>query len=374
MHQICTIIALNYIPQALTFLESFRKFDKVTPCTILVVDASSVDLRCDKNTKFISSESLPINPLALKSMYLYYDQVELATSFKPFLLRYLLDIGATTATYIDPDTQIFSSFDEIFCLTLEHDAVLTPHRITPLPNHAEKFYSERTFLKYGTYNLGFISVSRSGSSLLDWWSEKLVYNSTRFICDDVFTDQKWANQLPVYFDCLIYKGPEINIAPWNLDERKLSKVENRIYSQDIPVVMIHFSQMSSLLAKGLDSNLWESTFQDNSESRQSLEIITEITNDYREKLTSCASINYKFAPINFESNANLSVYYRKRIREKSMLGQEMNSAPFMALQKRIAKVRFFDQSQIFNAITIYLIPESKKFLSYLASRIFRRNT
>jgi hypothetical protein len=206
MHQICTIVATNYIPQAMAFLESFRRFDEVTPCTILVVDVASIDIACDSQTKFISTHSLLIDPLIVQSMYLYYDQVELATSLKPFLLRHLLSNGATTATYIDPDTQIFSSLENIFNLNLGNNAVLTPHRSSPLPKHANKFYSEKTFLKYGTYNLGFISVNQSSGSLLDWWSEKLIFDSTRFINDDVFTDQKWANQFPSYFECLIYKN------------------------------------------------------------------------------------------------------------------------------------------------------------------------
>lgn len=372
MHQICTIVATNYIPQALAFLESFRKFDEVTPCTILVVDASSIDINCDSQTNFVFTNSLPIDPLILESMYLYYDQVELATSLKPFLLKHLLESGATTATYIDPDTQIFSSLEHIFNLSLERNAVLTPHRFSPLPKHADKFYSEKTFLKFGTYNLGFISVSQSSASLLDWWSEKLIFDSTRFINDDVFTDQKWANQFPSYFECLIYKGPEINIAPWNLDERILSIVDEKIYSCGIPVAMIHFSQMSSLLAKGADSDLWEATLQKNEADNQSLEIISKLTGDYKAKLLVYRSFDFKFSPLEFKSNANLSVYYRKHIRKNFASGHEVDSGIRNKLYRNLAAIKFFDSSQTLDAFIKYFLPETKKLLNYFLSKALRR--
>lgn len=372
MHQICTIVATNYIPQALAFLESFRKFDEVTPCTILIVDASSIDITCDSQTNFVFTNSLPINPLILESMYLYYDQVELATSLKPFLLKHLLKSGATTATYIDPDTQILSSLEHIFNLSLESNAVLTPHRSSPLPKHADKFYSEKTFLKYGTYNLGFISVNQSSSSLLDWWSDKLIFDSTRFINDDVFTDQKWANQFPSYFECLIYKGPEINIAPWNLDERILSVFDERIYSCGIPVVMIHFSQMSSLLAKGADSNLWEATLQENDADNQSLEIISKLTSDYKAKLLLYRSFDFKFSPVEFKSNVDLNVYYRKRIRKSFISGHKVDSGLRDKLRRKFATIKFFDSSQTLDAFSKYFLPETKKLLNYFLSKAFRR--
>jgi hypothetical protein len=372
MHQICTIVATNYIPQALAFLESFRRFDEVTPCTILVVDASSIDIACDSQTEFISTDSLPIDPLILESMYLYYDQVELATSLKPYLLKHLLKNGAITATYIDPDTQIFSSLEQIFELSLENSAILTPHRTSPIPKNAHKFYSEKTFLKYGTYNLGFISVNQSSSSLLDWWSEKLIFDSTRFINDDVFTDQKWANQFPSYFECLIYRGPEINIAPWNLDERILTMVDEMIYSCGIPVVMIHFSQMSSVLAEGLDSNLWESTLQDNDVDNQSLNIISKLTSDYKAKLLGYRSFDFTFTPVEFKSNSNLNVYYRRRIRKRLISGHKLDSGLSDRLRRMLARVKFFDTSHTLDAFSKYFLPETKKLLYYFLSKAFRR--
>lgn len=372
MHQICTIIATNYISQALAFLESFRKFDVVTPCTILVVDASSIDLTCDGQTKFIFPNSLPMDLRILETMYLYYDQVELATSLKPFLLKHLLNSGAATATYIDPDTQIFSSLEHMFNLSLENNAVLTPHRTSPLPKNADKFYSEKTFLKFGTYNLGYISVNQSSISLLDWWSDKLIFDATRFINDDVFTDQKWANQFPSYFECLIYKGPDLNIAPWNLDERVLSIVDGQIFSCGKPVVMIHFSQMSSLLANGLDSNLWESTLDENDASRQSLKIISALTAEYKMKLMAYRSFDFTFSPIDFKSNASLNVYYRRHIRKNIILGKKLDSRVIDELRRRLARIKFFDNSQTFDAFNRYFLPETRKLINYFLFKILRR--
>ena len=49
----------------------------------------------------------------LERMLTLYDVKELATAVKPWLLRSLLDGGASAAVYLDPDIVVFDSLDGI---------------------------------------------------------------------------------------------------------------------------------------------------------------------------------------------------------------------------------------------------------------------
>ena len=371
MHQTCTIIASNYIPQALTFLESFRNYHPDTPCTILVTDFAGPVFNLDIHTKVIGPANLGVEENTVAGMHEYYDQVEFATSLKPFLLQHILEHGAVTATFFDPDVKIFASFDDIFLQSQEFDAILTPHRITPFRS-GSSFYQEDTFLKYGTYNLGFISVSDHSGGLLKWWSERLIYNSTRYLNDHVFTDQKWANQFPAYFNCKIYKGLGINVAPWNLDERELNMKNGIAYCGDEVLRMVHFSQMSSLLARGEDTNLWGKSFPFESQNSESLQIIKEITTDYASSLKSKSLENV--IPGNWigSKNASLSVYFRNSLRKQKM---SKNSSPSLFskyVRKNLGKITFFDKSETFSAIVNNFPMEFRKIIFQELPRIFQR--
>jgi hypothetical protein len=157
-----------------------------------------------------------------------------------------------------------------------------------------------------------------------------------------------------------------------LDERVLSIVDGKIFSCGKPVVMIHFSQMSSLLAKGLDSNLWESTLDENDVCRQSLKIISALTSEYKDKLMAYRSFHFTFSPIKFKSNASLNVYYRMHIRKSILLGKKLDSGALDKLRRRLARIKFFDNSQTFDAINRYFLPETKKLLNYLLFKTLRR--
>jgi hypothetical protein len=365
MHQICTIVATNYIPQALAFLESVREFHPKIPCTVLVTDGSSVKHDFGPHTRFITSSEIGVDPARISKMETYYDQVEFATSLKPYLLRTLLSSGSKSVTFLDPDTQLYGNIDDIFELSEGYDAILTPHRLTPLKSNSD-FYSETTFLKYGIFNLGFITVGQNSFPLLEWWCKRLEFDSTRYLNDSIFTDQKWANQFPAYFNCHIYKLPDLNLAPWNLDERNLHLIDGRLYVGNIPLRMIHFSQMSSLLAKGIGTNLWESTIDGTRKEIELVALINSVTSIYGSKLQAFSSFDNHVAIVKKPLQPNYSSFYRNSVRKR----EKRNQQPLMR-SNRIAlwfltKIKFLDRSETFVALVRYLPRDLAKVRVYLS--------
>jgi len=186
----------------------------------------------------------------------YYDLVELATSLKPFLLEFLIAVGANEATYLDPDVQIFSEVTFIRHSISSGTLALTPHRLSP-PNEDALKEGDKLFLKYGVFNLGYISVTPKDNDFLQWWKQHLLVQSTRRPISEVFTDQKWIDLVPGYFDYVKVNDYGFNVAPWNLDERELTICdENLIVNKNTKVKFVHFSQISGMLSEGGLSTRW----------------------------------------------------------------------------------------------------------------------
>jgi hypothetical protein len=351
MHEICTIIASNYMPQALTLLDSLRKYHPDIPVTILITDIQNESWNLDAYTRICTPTDLGIDSTILGGMRAYYDQVELATSLKPFLLKHLIDSGSSTATFLDPDTEIYSPLEDIFEISRDYQAILTPHRVSPFSKTKDSFYGEETFLQYGTYNLGFISVSKHSMPLLDWWCQMLQFDSTRYPLSHVFTDQKWANQFPAYFNCYIYKGLELNIAPWNIDERDLDFRNEMLFAGNARVKLIHFSQMSSQLVRGESSDLWKATLSDGKRDGEVLEIISKLTREYQIRLRSKIGNYGSVILIPDKAQASSSIFARRYLR--ASLKQKFN-AKFINLQifKLLGEMKILEKSDTLFSIIV----------------------
>jgi hypothetical protein len=141
---IASIVARNYLPQARVLARSFRAHHPGGRVVVLVLDAEVAPeeheapgrggtRRDDEPFTVLAPSELGLDPAELRRMGTIYDVLELATALKPFLLRHLVvDRGEPTATYLDPDIEVFAPLDDLDELALAHGLVLTPHRLVPL--------------------------------------------------------------------------------------------------------------------------------------------------------------------------------------------------------------------------------------------------
>jgi hypothetical protein len=91
------------------------------------------------------------------------------------MFAYLFARGYDRVLYIDPDVVIYSPLAEIDEAPPETFLILTPHLTGFI--EGDEHPSERTILQAGTYNLGFLFVSRQPplERFLAWWQEKLEF-------------------------------------------------------------------------------------------------------------------------------------------------------------------------------------------------------
>ena len=139
MNLVGTIIAQNYLPQAIALYESYAKIYSKETFFVLITDSDSDHSNLFDGANVITPSDLNIPKEWLQGMERYYDTVEFATSLKPFFLMTLLSKGARTATFIDPDTLIFSEFAKAFTLAESQGVALTPHRLTPSDINSNHF-------------------------------------------------------------------------------------------------------------------------------------------------------------------------------------------------------------------------------------------
>ena len=248
----CTIIARNYLPLARVLGTSFRELHPDGTLTVLVFDDIDHEVVGDDEPfDVIHIDDLGDNVPELYRMAAMYDVTEFATALKPWLLEKLLRRGAPSVLYLDPDIQVFASLEEISSLAVEHDIVLTPHAVAPMPRDG-KMTSETSILASGIYNLGFIAVG-SGTlrsdvagkpPFLTFWQDRLVRECVNDPLGMRFVDQRWMDFVPAVYEPLIMREKTYNVAYWNLDHRDLVWTGTRYEIDGEPLRFFHFSGFS----------------------------------------------------------------------------------------------------------------------------------
>jgi lipopolysaccharide biosynthesis glycosyltransferase len=242
-----TSVTSNYIPKANVLAESIKKFHPNSIFHLVLSDTLSLDIKkliSDKIDSIILLENLPIDNLM--SWIFKHDVVELCTAVKGVAFKQIYkDYKADKIIYLDPDTVVFNSLDNLTEKLNHNSVVLTPHFCKPQPDPKSIEHYEISVLKHGVYNLGFLGIrtSQDGLDFLDWWNERLINYCYDEIARGLFTDQKWMDLAPVFFDFIkILKEPNYNVAVWNLTQRRISgAVPDNILIDDLPLVFFHFT-------------------------------------------------------------------------------------------------------------------------------------
>ena len=174
-----------------------------------------------------------------------YKGNRLRWSCKPLYLAYLIQLGYDSVIYVDNDVYFFSSPDFLF-EKLEHCSVLlTPHHY-PMDPASSQNWLEANY-RVGLYNAGFVGVSQSSVSALDWWAECCLYNVKKSAWRGLFDDQKYLDLLPIIFDGVeVLKHRGCNVAGWNATTsiRSVDAGGGLVLASRWPLVFIHFTPLT----------------------------------------------------------------------------------------------------------------------------------
>lgn len=166
--------------------------------------------------------------------------VEASTSVKGQFFKYLYKAfpDEQQFVYLDPDIFVYSDFVELRGLLNERPIALCPHLLDP-----GNIDMELSSTAHGVYNLGFLGVNRSDEAqkFINWWADRLYLFCYDDIANGVFTDQKWVDLAPCFFDVEIFKHRGYDFAPWSLLNCEMTKKEEGVYVKGHPLRFIHFS-------------------------------------------------------------------------------------------------------------------------------------
>lgn len=238
-----TSINLRYLPKALAWAKSVKRHSPDWETHILLNDAPPDSASFWPNVDRV----YPICNFDVSSLHSWiftHDVVELCTATKPFHAKHLLDSGYDYVFYFDPDTHVYSDLDILLDIMEECDILLTPHSLADAIQDSEIHYNEMSSLAHGIFNLGFIGFKQSPAAhaIANFWKRRLLTHCRKEHARGLWTDQKWFNLVPIYFDNVkICKHKGCNTASWNIAHRTISRKNGQWLAGGEPLIFFHFS-------------------------------------------------------------------------------------------------------------------------------------
>lgn len=244
---ICTIVSSDYLPYALTLLESVRRYNPFIHINIMLADDGPVETNITEIDLYAFLH--PVDEICQHDMgkatlnkYKEKDIDAFRWSCKPLFINYLIrNYGYEQVIYTDCDIHFFNSFDFLHDALRNHRILLTPHWRTHWPSYDSSEY--RYLFNHGLYNAGFIGVSSTATDIMDWWAECCLHSCEKGSFEGEFVDQAILNLIPVYFEGVhILKHKGCNVAIWNRNEcpRVRQPDGGILIDNKFPVVFIHF--------------------------------------------------------------------------------------------------------------------------------------
>jgi hypothetical protein len=240
---LATIAAQNYWPQVRVLAASLARHDPGATVHVLVIDLDDDQEPPASEPNVFAHRLSELKVPLLPAFAGRYSVTELCTAIKPAFLSWLLDRGVSPLAYIDPDVMFFAPAGLVAERLQTCDLLLTPHFSTPDESGGPE--RDIQFMTGGAYNLGFLGLRDSPNTrrFLTWWSERTLRYSSEDARNGIFTDQRWIDLVPGMFDNVrIDRHPGLNVAPWNIAARPVTRTASGFEVHGQPVIFFHFSK------------------------------------------------------------------------------------------------------------------------------------
>ena len=236
---IFTSICANYAHKARMLAESVKKNIPDATFFVCLTEREIPDkIKYDCFDKIVLSKDMW--PGNFNQFIFKHAIVEASTAVKAHFFQYLMKTykDEEMFVYLDPDCFVYADFVELKEKLKVKPAVLCPHLLQP-----GNIDMELSSTAHGVYNLGFLAIRNctEGKKIIDWWAERLYLFCYDDIQSGIFTDQKWMDLLPCFFDVEIFKHRGYDFAPWSLLDCGMTKEEDGYYVKGDPLRFIHFS-------------------------------------------------------------------------------------------------------------------------------------
>lgn len=247
---VCTSICSNYLPKAMVLAKSLKETNKDVKMLVCLVEKEIPDFAKEFEYFDYIVLAKDLGFENFEGFIFKHSIVEASTSVKGQIFRYMLKTFSdeNKFAYLDPDIKVYSELKELNELLDNEPIVITPHLTIQEENIDAVMDNELCALQHGCYNLGFLAIKRSEEAVtfINWWNSRLGMFCYDDIPKGIFTDQRWIDLAPCFFNTYILKHPGYNIAPWNVSKRKLIHDSNQVYKVNNQALrFFHFSGFDS---------------------------------------------------------------------------------------------------------------------------------
>jgi hypothetical protein len=225
-------------------VESFLKHHPSARIFVCLVDrpnSSETPIRIPGRVFYADELTLPAD----RRFLFKYQAFELCCALKPYAMCHVMErFTISHLLYLDSDILVTAPFwDDLQKSWADHAILLTPHWVRLPVDVSTEF--QRSLVQHGMYNGGFVAAKQDPDTrrFLDCWAKLLESQCTFDPMNNVYVDQRWLDLLAASSSAVgILRDPGLNVAYWNLHERRLWLDKNDAWRvNDQPLKFFHFS-------------------------------------------------------------------------------------------------------------------------------------
>ena len=298
----CTLFDSNYLAFGINLIDSLKEHDQYAKLYVVTMDNIAHDqlkLFDYKDVVLISSYDIEKKYSELNTLKIERSKTEYFFTFSPAICKYIMELftDINRLTYLDSDLYFFSSPSPIFSEISDSSIAIIEHRFSLLT---------KLNFKYGKFNVGWISFYRDDQGLecLNNWYQDCIDWCFQKVEPDRYADQKYLDKWPInYKNLKIIKHKGANLAPWNIANYNIRKMNSNIYIDQDILIFFHFANIKQIGEFTFKTNLSRALVRTSGVIKDDiykpyLRSLSVILKKFNLKILSKNDINYKYFFIN----------------------------------------------------------------------------
>ncbi len=250
----CTLFDSNYIACGINLIESLKQHDQNAKVYVVTMDIY-VNNELQKldfaNVILIKIDDVEKEYSQLKDLKQKRSKTEYFFTLTPVICKYIMSLfdDIDRLTYLDSDLYFFSSPSPLFDEIRDSSIAIIEHKFS---------FIAKQNVKYGRFNVGWISFARDsqGIDCIDNWFDNCIEWCFQKVEPNRYADQKYLDKWPLnYSNLKIIKHKGANLAPWNIANYKIKKINNEIFVDEDKLIFFHFANIKQLTDSKFKTNL-----------------------------------------------------------------------------------------------------------------------
>ena len=250
----CTLFDSNYIAYGINLIESLKQHDQNAKVYVVTMDIY-VNNELQKlnfaNVILIKIDDVEKEYSQLKDLKQKRSKTEYFFTLTPIICKYIMSLfdDIDRLTYLDSDLYFFSSPSPLFDEIRDSSIAIIEHKFS---------FIAKQNVKYGKFNVGWISFVRDsqGIDCINNWFDNCIEWCFQKVEPNRYADQKYLDNWPLnYSNLKIIKHKGANLAPWNIANFKIKKINNEIFVDEDKLIFFHFANIKQLTDSKFKTNL-----------------------------------------------------------------------------------------------------------------------